>query len=652
MAKEKQTSEEINKSEEINTPEVSGKVVAEPAAEENAQEEKEEAQEPAIASEKAVDTANTEAAEAMTEEEHENEAHEEEEEDHEEQNDYSQWNKEQLTTLAEKLAKEENVVKAEKMIREAKPFFDEIFESEKAQALQRFIADGGTEEDFGYKPDELDNRFDAAFKLIRDKKHEFVSKKEKEKEKNLNQKNAVLEKLRHLVDGEESTTSLNALKEIQKEWKEIGNVPPAHVKTLWANYNALIQRFYDNRSIYFELKELDRKKNLERKLELCERAEKLLAESNIRSAIRELNELHEEYKHLGPVPKEEQENLWKRFKAASDQIYSKRKEFVDTLKTELHDNQIKKQALVDQLVPFLDFDSDKIADWNTKTKEILEIQKEWEKIGGLPRESAKEINKGFWGAFKQFFNNKNAFFKKLEAHRDENLKRKEELIQRALDLKESTEWDKTANELKKLQQEWKEIGPVPEKVRNDVYNRFKAACDEFFKNKRESNKEQDKEFTENLKKKKAICEAIKALNPASEEDVEKYYALLDDFAQIGFVPRSDMKTIQKLYKEAVDAFVNNKALEDDQAQELKLASQIQNIKGNPNADRKLYQKEQSLKKQINHLENDIAVWKNNLEFFADSKKASKFKEEFNQKIEKAKEELKALKKQLRMLKNM
>src|SRR5690606_18050660 len=181
-------------------------------------------------------------------------------------------------------------------------------------ALKRFIDKGGEEADFAYKPDELDIRFDADYALLKERRHKHYANLEKQKDANLAAKNQLLEKLRSLVDDEETTASINELKEIQKEWKGIGQIPANQVKSIWANYNALMDRFYDNRSIYFELKELDRRKNLEAKLELCERAEKLNEESNIKLAMKELNELHEEFRHIGPVPKEEQEPLWQRFK--------------------------------------------------------------------------------------------------------------------------------------------------------------------------------------------------------------------------------------------------------------------------------------------------------------------------------------------------
>lgn len=414
-----------------------------------------------------------------------------------------------------------------------------------------------------------------------------------------------------------------------------------------------MDRFYDNRSIYFELKELDRRKNLEAKLELCERAEKLNEESNIKLAMKELNELHEEFRHIGPVPKEEQEPLWQRFKSASDALYDKRRVFIDKLKEDFNENLKVKKQLGDEAQAFLTFDSDRINDWNAKTKEILELQKKWEAVGGLPREKAREINKHFWGGFKGFFSNKNAFFKKLEGQRSENLAKKEALVEKAEALKDNKDWDATAEELKKLQQEWKEIGPVPEKQRNVIFAKFKKACDHFFEQKRAKNKEVNQEFEENLKNKEAICESIETLAKEKSSDLDKLETLFDQYQEIGFVPRNAIRTIQNRFNEAVDKFLENaEKLSEEEKHDIKLTIKFSKLKNSPNSSRKLHHKEGEIRKHITNLENDIATWRNNLEFFANSKTADKLKDDFNVKIKKAKAELKELKDQLQILRNI
>lgn len=566
--------------------------------------------------------------------------------------DFENPTKEDLFTVLKKFSSVENMRILDKGLKEIRPLFNKIFDSEKEAALEAFIAEGNDSADFDFKGEAIDTEFFDLYEKLRHKKSVFFSQMEKTKDANLTKKQEILEHLRELVDGEESNASINKLKELQEEWRSVGQVPGAYAKTMWANYHALIDRFYDQRSIYFELKELDRKKNLESKLELCERAEALSNLENIKDAIFQLNELHEEFKHVGPIPKEDQEPVWQRFKAASDAIYSKRKDYFDTLKKELGENADAKQKLGDRAAEFVQFNSDRITEWNKKTKELLELQKEWDKIGGLPRESAKEINKHFWGNFKQFFNNKNSFFKALEGQREENLKKKQELLAKAEELKDSTDFMKTANDLKKLQNQWREIGPVPEKFRNEVYKQFKAACDHFFDKKRSQNDSKNKEFEDNLKKKEEICKRIEEIIKSDTIELEEVYNLLDDYADVGFVPRNAIKKIHNRYDEVTDQLIALEDLSDDQLSELKIHVQMSKLKNSPHSGQKIHRKEGAIKRKISAIENDIDTWKTNMGFFAQSKNADQLKKDFKDKIEKAEQELEDLKKQLDVLKEM
>jgi hypothetical protein len=464
-------------------------------------------------------------------------------------------------------------------------------------------------------------------------------------------KTELLNKLRELVDGEETTLSMAAVKAIQETWKTIGPVPLAQSKNLWASFNALMDRFYDNRSIYFELKELDRKKNLEGKLELCEKAEALKGVADLKEAIRQLNELHEEFKHLGPVPREEQEQIWQRFKAASDVIYDRRKEFFDGQKEVVKKNLTEKEALIVILTPFGEYKADRIKDWNTKTKEILEIQKSWEKIGAIPKEAGKDINKAFWSLFKQFFHNKNLFFKELDEVRASNQKKAEELITQAEELKENTNWQATANQLVKLQQEWKKLGPTPEKNRDALYKRFKEACDAFFESRRNSSKESSSEFDANLAKKQAIIDQLVDLTKKGEGLEEAQLSgLVSEFNAIGFVPRKNIKEIQSKFKDAVDGYLEKMGAKGGAKDDFLFRLNLNRIQGDPNSVKTLNKKEHGIRKQITDLENSITLWRNNLEFFAASKTADKLKDQFEIKIQKAEEEIDKLKKKLSILK--
>ena len=567
--------------------------------------------------------------------------------------DYSNFTKQQFADLVKELSRDDNFKKVDHILREIKPLFDDIREKERAEALMRFIAEGGAESDFEFKGDEFDIIFDANLKLIRDRRAQFFKQQEEDKSENLRKKEELLEKLRVLSDSQDTSDQFESFKALQKEWKTIGPVPGAQAKTLWANYHALTDRFYDNQSIYFELKELDRRKNLESKLELCSRAEKLSNVELIKEAIQELNELHHEFKHLGPVPKEDKEAVWHRFKAASDAVYARRDAYLQNLQQELQDNLNSKASLSEEVQTFVSFQSDRIKEWNQKTKEILELQKRWELIGGLPRAKAKDVNKKFWSAFKTFFNNKNTFFKKLDEEREQNLQLKNDLVKKAIELKESNDWERTSNELKTLQQKWKDVGPVPEKFREKVFKEFKDACDHFFEQRRTQHDKMEQEQSENLRLKEEICTELESHAAGRTGSSDVLRDLQEKFSSIGFVPRKDISIIRTRYHEAVERFINSiPGLTDDEKGKITLENQLNDLRNDPMADRKIFQKEQIIRKKISKVENDIALWRNNLEFFGRSKNADKVKDEFNDKIKEATDHLKQLKEQLKLLKTV
>jgi Domain of Unknown Function (DUF349) len=565
--------------------------------------------------------------------------------------DFSTFQKIDFVNLVKELAKEDNFRKIDGILKEAKPLYDDIRESEKKAALEKYLSEGGMVEDFEFRVDELDHQFDATVKLIRDKRNAHFKTVEERKNESLRHKNEILEKLRTLVDGEDSPQAFQQFKDLQKEWKNSGPVPVAHLKSLWANYNAIIDRFYDHRNIYFELKELDRKKNLEAKRELCTRTEKLIEVTSLQEAVRELNELHNEFRHLGPVPKEDQEPLWQRFKTASDAVYAKRDAFVANLQQEMQQNGEKKNAICEEAIPFATFTSDRIKEWNQKTKEILELQKRWDALGGVPRAKQKETNKKFWTSFKSFFHNKNVFFKKLDEERAKNLKLKEELVKRAIELRENQDWDKTSNELKNLQAQWKEVGPVPEKWREKIYQQFKEACDHFFEQRRGLLEKADKEQEETLLKKEALIAELQRLSTEKSGTVELIRDLQNQFNNLGFVPKRAVASTKSRFNDAVSkAIASVEGISTNDKEQAALELQLSGLRTDPDAERKLYHKEQSIRKQISKAENDIAVLQNNLSFFDHAKNAEKFKEEYGNKIKEAGEHLVLLKKQLKMLK--
>lgn len=562
--------------------------------------------------------------------------------------DYSRYNKKQLVQVLESLLKSSDMSQVGKILKEVKRVFDGLHTSEREKAFEKYLEEGGEKDGFEYKEDELDHRFRKSYGVLRERRHKFFNSLDKQREDNLKAKQELLERLRQIVDSKETTASIADLKKIEKDWREIGPVAPQHARSLWASFHALRNRYYDHRSIYFELKELDRRKNQKQKLQLIEKAEQLDNLENIKDAIHELNELHEEFKLVGPVPAEEQEPLWQRFKAASDKIYAKRKHFYEELKEKFKLNLIAKHALIEKIQEFEKFESDRIVEWNAKTKELLALQKEWESIGGLPKDRAKKINKAFWSSFKTFFNRKGHFFRKLEESRKENLEKKEALLEKARELKDKDDFDKTAEAFKILQKQWREIGPVPEKYKDKVYKEFKEACDNFFNRRRQHLEQVESSYEGNLKKKIALCEELEQMREG-KINLDRVTEIQDLWGKIGYVPRNSMKSIQKKFLNAVNSLADRAEIADDEKHILKFKARFSKMNYGPNADKFLQKKENALRRQITKLENDINLWRNNLDFFAKSRTADKLKIEFNKKIDSAEEELIELKNQLKVL---
>lgn len=580
-----------------------------------------------------------------------------EEEEHEEEHDssddtsYDSFSKEDLLKLSREMLASEDVTTADKHIRKIRHVMERYIQEEAEAARQAYMAGGGEEDGFEFKRSAIFDEFYHNFTQIRSKYKSLLNDLRKERENNLKAKREIIEELKGLIDHTEQKGSLDKVKALQTRWKEIGPVPQADANDLYQTYNVLLDMFYDHKSIEYDLKELDRRKNLEAKLDICARAEELMKMENLNEAVRQLNAIHDEFKSIGPVPKEESDKIWNRFKAASDHIYEKKRSYAEEFKKSLQQNMLAKQALCLEIETYLNFESDRIKEWNEKTKEILSIQKRWEAVGPLPKEVSKDINRQFWFNFKKFFANKAKFFEHLEAARAENLAQKEALCAEAEELKESSNWNEATDKFIELQAKWKDIGPVPDAMRDKIYVRFKAACDHFFERKRNKGKQVDHDQVENLKKKQAIVAQLEQM-AGGKFDQEAFQQAMSQYYTIGFVPKKHMDTIVEKVVHAAETAIDQAELEEKVRERLKVTFHAEFVKHHPGASRNLRRQEQNLRAKISQLQSNIANWENNLDFFANSQTAEKLKQDFRLKVEKASAELKELKDQLKMLSNI
>ena len=514
------------------------------------------------------------------------------------------------------------------------------------------------------KPIPVEDKVDKAEKKVEivekglEKAEDKKEKPENESEihevnpaKQLKKKKEIIRVLRELVNGVENKDTFNNVKDLQNAWKDIGNLNNSKDKSLWTTYNALLDRFYDNRSIYFELKDLDRKKNLELKNAICEKAEKLVDNSNIMRAVSSLNELHAEFKHIGPVDRDKQEDIWNRLKNASDEVYKKKKDFISNIKESLNENLEKKSKLLDEINKIKNFKSDKFKEWNNKTKEVLSLKDKWNSIGGVPKSSTRNISKEFWNSFKEFFSNKSKFFKKIDDSFKANLDLKKALVDKVNELKSSDDWENTSKEIQSLQQEWKKIGKVPMKEKDSIFKEFKDACDFFYERMRVEDKDTIKMYEDNLEKKLSTCEAIEKLLDNKEFDQDEFFKLQVKFLEIGHVPKDKVETVKEKFKKTIDVVVDKSSslMNKDDFDKFKFIIELNSLAKNPYSKNKIIKKKSDLIKKINAIQSEIKNLKNNIYYLKESVAAENLKKEYMEKINNSDKEIESLKLQLNLI---
>lgn len=561
--------------------------------------------------------------------------------------DYQSWNKEDLFNELNKI-KVDSLYKAPKnKLKDLKSAFDALFREEKKTAFDSFIASGGEKDGFDYR-DELSSKFFDLNKEVQEARRTQRLQQEEQRVDNTRKKQHLLDQLRALVDGDEATDTHKKVQEIQNSWKETGAVTQQSYRELNANYHGVLDRYYSRRSIYFELKDLDRKKNEERKNTVIEKVEALLTMENTLDAVKVLNELHAEYKNIGPVPQEKSEPMWERLKQATDKVRARRDEFMKEYQVILDGNLEIKKSIVEQVTPFAEKVSESISDWKDWTKEVLDLQTKWKSVGPSAREENNQTSNQFWGLSRQFFNAKKAYFAKLDGEREANLEKKKALCAKVDALKDAEDFKSTAEEIKSIQAEWKTIGRAPKAQNESIYQEFRGLCDHFFNRRSKHFDDRESEQEENLKKKVEVVARISSLGKdASKEDFEK---IVQEYYEIGYVPRNKINSSQKAFDKATSLFIDNlDGISDNELQELRLTVELGGVKGTPlEADFKK-NKSNGIRKKIGAINDEIATYTNNLEFFAHSKNIDDLRADVDKKVAVLEAELKVFKEQLKLL---
>ena len=486
------------------------------------------------------------------------------------------------------------------------------------------------------QPDELEAPFKEYMNLIKAKRNAWIAAQEEEMKNNLAKKEALLTQLQALIEkASQGAPEVNEFKNLQTQWKEIKNVPQEHVTNLWKQYQLLVEQFYDVLKINHEFREYDFKKNLEIKTKICEVAESLVEDTDVIGAFRQLQQLHIEFRETGPVAQELREEIWNRFKTASTVINRRHQEHFEAKKEVEKENLEKKSAICEE-IESIDFATlTTYQAWNNATQQVLDLQAKWKEIGFAPQKMNLKIFERFRTACDEFFNQKSEFFKDAKNAIANNLERKKALCEQAEALKDSEEWKATADKLTKLQKEWKEVGPVPQKHSEALWKRFVTACDTFFERRNAATSSQRSVEHENLKQKREVIEALKAIDttlPANEQ-TKQISELTAKWNSIGFVPFKEKDKVYKEYKQTLDALY--KKLHVD-ANERKMANFRNNMsKGTNNLQRE----RDHLVRQYEALKNEITTYENNIGFLSVSnKKGESLVDTLRKKVEKLKED--------------
>ena len=560
-------------------------------------------------------------------------------------------NKLQLVEMLEELVQDSDIQKIKDKVAAVRLHFNALNKEDMDNELSQFLQGGGEAESFQHVEDPIEQRFNAAFGIFKANRAKQNEDMEKQKVENLAKKQSILEELKEIIASDDTLKkTYDDFRALQDRWKEIGPVPPAENSNLWNNYHFLVEKFFDKVRIGRELRDLDMKKNLDAKIDLCEKAEELLDEKSITKAFKALQKLHEDWKEVGPVPQDKKDEIWERFKAATDKINAIRREHYSKIEEEQTANLEAKKTLCEKAEELIAEAYTSVNAWQKKSTELSDIFGVWKTVGPASKKDNEEIWQRFRGTMDKFFAMKKEFFASLKDKQTENLERKTQLCIEAEALMDSTDWKNATEQMKKLQEEWKTIGPVPKRHADKIWKRFRAACDTFFNRKNEHFSGRRTEEEANLAAKKALLEEIKAfkVGPNRNENMEAIKAFQKRWIEIGYVPMKHKDAINKEYRELIDGFFDTMRKNQNEASTNEFREMMDTWKDDPNANDKVRRERNTLQNRIQKLRDEIAAMENNIGFFSNSKNSELMRAEYEKKINKAKEDLKVLEEKLKI----
>ncbi|MDR0581808.1 MAG: DUF349 domain-containing protein [Prevotellaceae bacterium] len=565
---------------------------------------------------------------------------------------YAGLSRKELLNIFQELLASPTAEAADTLRREAELikalFYKLLLQERKSHEPQGDEAPAGTEP----VADELETTFKQLYNEYKQKRAVHNQQAEQEKEENLSKKLAIIEELKKLLEKQEDLNqTFPAFRALQQHWRETGPVPVSRTKDVWDTYQYNVERFYDYVKINNELRDLDLKKNMEAKTVLCEKAEELLLEPNIINAFSKLQRFHEQWREIGPVARELREQIWERFKNATTAINKKHQEYFDRQKEEQLKNLAAKQALCEQAEELANTEIKDNNEWNNVSKKLEKLQQVWKTIGFATRKDNTKVYEQFRAACDKFYTAKREFYGSFKDEMHNNLQLKIALCEQAEALKESDDWKKTTDKFISLQKQWKEIGPVTRKLSDATWNRFRSACDYFFSRKQKHFSTVDAQYDENLRRKEAIINDIESFVPGN--DVTGNLDALKEFqrrwTEVGFVPMKEKERIQNAYRAAIDKHFSSLHISDTDKRIIRFKQRIEDMQQSSKSGRFIRSEREKLVQKLRQLESDVALWENNIGFFAKSKNAETLMADVNKKIAAAKEEINTVETKIKLI---
>ena len=553
-----------------------------------------------------------------------------------------------IARLKEIVAADENPNKDE--IDHLKTSFYKLHIAEREARLKEYIDGGGDPEAYQIVPDEEEEVFKAEMGVIREKRAKLFQLQEEEKQANLQKKLNIIEKIKAMVTSpDEANKSYNEFKELQQQWKDIKAVPAEKASELWRNYQLYVEQFYDLLKLNSEAREYDFKKNLELKTALCESAEKLADEPDVISAFHQLQELHQQYREIGPVAKELREQVWARFKAASSVVNKRHQQHFEQLRAREEENLAKKTALCERVEAIAKEENKGAGDWEKHTKEIIDIQNEWKTIGFAPQKMNVKIFERFRATCDDFFGRKAEYFKEMKEVLATNADKKRALVEKAKALQDSTDWKSTGDKLIALQKEWKTIGMVQKRLGDQLWKEFLGACNKFFEARNAANAGAHSEERENLAKKKSVIERLKAVLEAAADDAQQQVqSLVEEYNSVGHVPYKDKDSVYDEYHEVLDKIYKQLNISASRRRLSNFKNNLKNVA--KRGEDALDNERMRLVRRFEQLRQDVQTYENNLGFLnASSKKGNSLVEEMNRKVQKLRDDMELVKQKIKAI---